>query len=464
MSIYGISTAPFAGTYSSLPYEKAEQNGCQNCLLSLCKKIIELTCTLFKAIFSCCCEQEKNEEDSEEDSLSGILPSPLFRKITPPSTTNPTLAPIVPKPTEQGGVKTSQQPIPNSLPLTPVASSSTPQVLPFAHTVFQMVAGFLEIADMVACEKTCRGWYTFSKMADLNTCWENLSIRAGIPLIDGQNRNRRTDLQALYPITLSGKSISCLGDIVEKTPCVSAKILTLLGRPDPFEMTKTMRENYLLVVVVSKVQRTAYKASFPFFLNEDQILQRGDGMAERGNNLMGTYLESVDGDFTSYVDGKELLIPLSLRNLKTLCSILAKVWRARAPVLEGNLDLNPTIFEQRTACSEKIRVWFMRKRPVRHGRGTSFDAQIKSLNSFGFQSMSFKDRVYANCLFKMKSETYLDGDIPSRFCDTISLNNTTYHSTIYVSRDLHDKEILKFNDLCDTYFDHGVVPCVSAEI
>jgi hypothetical protein len=91
-------------------------------------------------------------------------------------------------------------------------------------------------------------------MTEDSYVWIYMFKKMGIPRVISKNkevpRNYKEDFRVLYPITLSGRQIEGIfGDVIGKIPGIREEVFNELNTPDPFELEKLQRENYVVVVV-----------------------------------------------------------------------------------------------------------------------------------------------------------------------------------------------------------------------
>jgi hypothetical protein len=260
--------------------------------------------------------------------------------------------------------------------------------------IFQCVASYFELRDIPGCSLVCTLWNRF--ISGNAFLWCKFSAERGIPLVEGENRNRKRDFQDLYSMTLSG-SMTCkyLGDLVEKVPLISAVFLEILDAPDPYEPGKMFRQNFLFVVIPSRIRR----------INETELTIDAEG------NLISD-LEKQE---------KTIEVALTSKNLKMLCSYPLN-GKENLPVFHRN---HCAAFEQCAPYTDKISVYFMRKGDI--GRDLLYDVDCchyvgldaredrifqKHLvkDVVGFKVTSLFQRTFANCLMILDSGTCFDVD------------------------------------------------------
>jgi len=121
---------------------------------------------------------------------------------------------------------------------------------PFSDSrTFALCIGSLELRDIGRAARVCKDW---NRAIKSNELWQSLFKREGIPLVkslSGSPRDLRADFKVLYPITISARAISrFFGNIVGQVPDISEKWLMKLNDPDPFERSKTIGENFVLIL------------------------------------------------------------------------------------------------------------------------------------------------------------------------------------------------------------------------
>jgi hypothetical protein len=306
----------------------------------------------------------------------------------------------------------------------------------------------LGLFDIARAAQVCKAWnQSFSDQS----LWKLLFEREGIPLVcsinGGERNNYRDDFKVLYPITISGKIISqFFGKVIEEVPPISEECFNELNQPDPFEKGKSKVENYVLIVMPTKIARTVDKET-PLALDD------------LGNLIVSPKQENE----LNLASKQELEIPFSLRNIKVLCSYPLK-GKENMPVFnEGGSTAE--VFEQCGACPNKINVYFMRRHIVDQSRGEHYADQEELVKAEGFEVTPLRERVLFNFLQILQDGTCPDARNPwtcARSPDTVHYGNDVYQSVVggFTPRDgVH----VRYSH-CFGIKHTGVVPGGSAEV
>jgi hypothetical protein len=298
---------------------------------------------------------------------------------------------------------------------------------------------YLEPSDIAHAARVCKAWNQF-QFSDQNL-WKLLFEREGIPLVSSRNggeRNYRNDFKVLYPITISGKIISqFFGKVIEEVPPISEECFNELKQPDPFEKSKLKVENYVLIVMPTKIART---------IDEETPLILDD---------LGNLIESPD---QNPAQKRELKIPFSLRNINVLCSYPLK-GKENMPVFAG--DSEDEVFKQCAACPNEISVYFMRRYVVDLSRGKSYADQETLVKAEGFKVTPLRERVLFNFLKILQDGTCPDTSYPLtyvRSSDAVHFGN----NQLIVGGFLPRAGVFIIGDDVQDQVCVGVVPGVSA--
>jgi hypothetical protein len=301
----------------------------------------------------------------------------------------------------------------------------------------------LELSDIAHAASVCKGW---NQLFGDQNLWKFLFEREGIPLVSsrsGRERNYRDDFKVLYPMTISSKIISqFFGKVIEKVPPISEERFNELKQPDPFEKSKSKAENYFFIVMPTVIARTVTALAL---------------------NDLGNLIESPEQENEQNpAEKRELKIPLSLQNIKVLCSYPLK-GKENMPVFDENSAAE--VFKQCGACPDKISVYFMRRHVAEQSRGKSYPDQEKLVKEEGFEVTPLRARVLFNSLKILQDGTCPDARNPLTYARSPDIvhygNNAAYHSIVGGFALRAGAHVLF------SYFDSdfvGVVPGGSAEV
>jgi hypothetical protein len=305
--------------------------------------------------------------------------------------------------------------------------------------ILQRVAEFLDPRDALRCELVCKIF--FEVLYQNKEIWAQLSVNAGIPLVDGLNHNRKEDFKILYPITLSASRISrFLGTPVGPIPCISEAAFDMLNKPDPFEEGKLMKDTWVFVVDPAQLKRIA-GPEMPFDVDDKK-------------NLVKVPADQVP-------NGKELVFSCSLKNIKLICDTLKG--RENMPVFEGSYD---EVFDQCAASSDKTSVYFMRRCIVEKSRNLDYTRQEQLVKQYGFGVTPIRIRALFHTIVILESGTCPDTNrlryTYARCPDIVHIGNNGHHVVIGGFAPDSGVRVLYFSD-CDN--DRiGVAPGVPAEV
>ncbi len=306
--------------------------------------------------------------------------------------------------------------------------------------VVQRAADFLEARDIGRCELVCKLWNGACKNQEI---WLGVTVREGIPFVEGQDRDRRADFQVLYPMTISGKRISrLLGEMVGQIPCISEVFFSILNTPDPFEEGKLCKDSFVFVVDPHLIKRTAGVGT-PLDLDAQ-------------GNLIELPADQVQ-------NGKELLIPHSLKNFRMLC----------CHPLEGKQNMpvfihysSDTVFNRCGASSNKVSVYFMRRCVADESRNMTYANQEILVTERGFNITPLRVRALFDAVEILESGTCPDSEKPrytiARCSDIVCFGSDEYHACIGGFAPRSGADVFNSGD-----FNHGrigVVPGVPAEV
>ncbi|MBS0655845.1 MAG: F-box protein [Verrucomicrobia bacterium] len=228
---------------------------------------------------------------------------------------------------------------------------------------------FMDAHSLFTCSSVSKAWN--KAILENRAVWQIASAKEGIPCVKAKDktRNFKKDFKDIYPITIS----ACLSHTFLKIPFytipfINRVFLAILDMADPFEETKTVRDNYLFVVVPPKT---------------------------------------------------------SIKNLKTLCE-------APIDGIFHRTVFNPrsmqSMFDQLEPLSDETQVYLMRKASVAKGlfydmahveRCVLMNRDVERVfqkdvveNVLGFEVMSITARVYANSMCIMNGGTCFDIEDP----------------------------------------------------
>jgi hypothetical protein len=308
--------------------------------------------------------------------------------------------------------------------------------------ILQRVAEFLDLEDVLCCERVC---ITFLKVfcAGQDGLWTQLSLKEGVPLVKGPDRNRRKDFLTLRPITISGAMINrIIGQVWGEIPCISEVAFNKLYAEDPFEKGKSIKDTWVLVVLPAYIKRKAGPQT-PFKLDD------------KGN------LVKVPEDQVQ--NGTELVASLSLENIKMCASYSLKEEEKMCVVCDERSD--PEVFEQCGVSSDRTRVYLMRKYIVNGSRNLAYANQKALVESYGFGVTPICIRAFFDVISIVEFGTCPDVFEPQqsymRSSDRVQIQGRDYYAAMGSFKSDVGLEVCALPDLARPHI--GVAPCIIAD-
>jgi hypothetical protein len=306
--------------------------------------------------------------------------------------------------------------------------------------ILERVGEFLDPRDAGRCELVCTTFFrVFSQDQEM---WTQLSLKEGIPFVAGPNRDRRKDFQTLFPLTLSGARISqIIGKVRGPIPRIREVVFNKLNDPDPFEPNKCMKDTWVFVVVPSGVTRTAGPQTPLDFDNKGNLVEVPEDQVQHG---------------------KELVISLSLKNLKLVCVYSLK----GRENLVFNQGIDNEVFDQCGVSSEDgTRVHLMRRCIVEKSRELCYSDQKKLVEQCGFGITPTRIRALFHAVVILESRTCSDGNNPqlsfARSPDLVRIRNNSHFVCIGGFATHLGMSVFLTTDGHRTI---GVAPCIPADV
>ncbi|MES2199465.1 MAG: hypothetical protein V4489_04790 [Chlamydiota bacterium] len=177
--------------------------------------------------------------------------------------------------------------------------------------------------------------------------WKEASIKEGVPIVQGKNRNHKNDLKILRPITISSKVIGeYLGDVVGDVPLMREDLFTRLKHAqDDFEPEKFQKDTHVVIIDPSKLKITV-SPNRPLKLS-----------------TTGTLVE-VPLEEQENIVPQELTVSFSFKNLKMLATYPLS-GKEHGPVF--NPVSWPEVFNQCDTPPDQNRILIMRREVVEKG-------------------------------------------------------------------------------------------------
>lgn len=283
-----------------------------------------------------------------------------------------------------------------------------------AQDSFGDCMSFLTIEELARACLISKSWRSFIDSPNGQFLWKNVSLREGVPVVEGQDRNYKDEFRFLRPITIGGKAIArYLGEIVGEVPRMRQDhFLELRSSQDSFEPAKFRRDTHVVLVDPAVVKITV-SPNRPLALDES-----------------GTLVE-VLGAKRAMIAPKELTVPFSFNNLKALAKYpLAGI--KNGPVFDSSSEAE--VFNQCNAPSDQNRVLIMRKEVV--ARNTPFTGdhgQKAQVINQRCEVMTVRLRAFYNAIMILKNGTCPDSQNPLtyvRSAEHVSFGTTTYKAGI----------------------------------
>ncbi len=280
--------------------------------------------------------------------------------------------------------------------------------------IFANTARYLEPKEIGRLAQVCRQYYEWGNDSFI---WIKVSEREGVPLVAGEERNRKADFGVLYPVTISARIIGELfGKVIGKVPSISEYWFDKFAQnlPDPYETNKSFRDNFVVLVDPSFIERAVDKET-PLDIDE------------AGN------LREVVPDAAIE---QTLTIPFSLRNMHTLSKYPLK-GKEHFPVFNKN---SWTVgFEYSTAFPNQIGVRIMRRCIIKKTRSENFNKQSALVEQLapnhGFEVESVRRRALFNAVSILTTGECPDGRgehfwTYARGSDTVTIEGRVYRLVV----------------------------------
>ena len=219
---------------------------------------------------------------------------------------------------------------------------------------FLNIINFLGASDIANCCPVSKTWRSAIDGPEGHLgIWKSVSIRDGVPIVEGNRASYKDDFAFLHPITISGRIIGqYLGKVVGEVPHMSAdRFAELSHARDLFEPQKLQRNTHVVLVDPATLKITV-SPSRPLALDDSQTLVEVP-QEEQANMVK-----------------QELTVPFSFKNLKML---------ATYPIVESNYgpvfnpDSHADVFDQCNNPSDQNRLLIMRREVV--GRRMPVDGE-----------------------------------------------------------------------------------------
>lgn len=265
---------------------------------------------------------------------------------------------------------------------------------------FGRCMGLLTIEELSRSCLVSTSWRLFIDTANGQFLWKNASIREGVPVVEGKDRNYKDEFKFLRPITIGGRTIArYLGEIVGEVPRMREdRFLELRDSSDFFEPARFKRETHVVLVDPAALKITT-GLNRPLALDESRTL-----------------VEVPEAERTKIVP-EELTVPFSFKNLKAL---------AKYPLagMENGPVFNQTsvgaVFDQCNAPSNQNGILIMRKEVV--ARNTPFNGDhgqnAQVTNNRSWKVMTVRQRGFYDAIKILETGTCPDSQDPFTYVRT----------------------------------------------
>lgn len=279
----------------------------------------------------------------------------------------------------------------------------------FGHCMALLTTEELSTSCLVS-----KSWRLFIDSADGQFLWKNASIREGVPVVEGKNRDYKDEFRFLRPITIGGRTIArYLGEIVGEVPRMRQdRFLELRDSQDFFEPAKFKRDTHL-VLVDPALLKIITSPKRPLALDKSRTL-----------------VEVPDAERAG-IAPEELTVPFSFNNLK----VLAKYPLAgmeNGPVFDPGSVAE--VFNQCNAPSDQNRILIMRKEVVaRNTRFNGSHGQNAQVTNRRWEVITVRQRGFYDAIKILETGTCPDSRNPStyaRSAERVHLGALDYNAGI----------------------------------
>ncbi|MES2199364.1 MAG: hypothetical protein V4489_04270 [Chlamydiota bacterium] len=273
-----------------------------------------------------------------------------------------------------------------------------------------------------------------------------VSIREGVPMVQGENRDRKDDYMFLRSITISSKVIGrYLGEVVGKVPLMREdRFIQLRYSQDYFEPKNSKRETHIVIVDPSHLKITV-GPNRP--LREDSE---------------GTLTE-VPSKNRSTLPKREITIPFSFKNLKMLADF-PLAGNENGPLFRPNCE--PKVFNQCNTPPDHNKILIMRKEVT--ATYSNFDGkqgQRALVTNRKWEVVTVRQRGFHNIIKILETGTCPDGgtkEIFARGAESFEFSGRIYNPIIGGFKPKIGMGVCMQRDY--ELFNVGVVPGIFAEV
>ncbi|MES2199572.1 MAG: hypothetical protein V4489_05350 [Chlamydiota bacterium] len=279
--------------------------------------------------------------------------------------------------------------------------------------------------------------------------WKEASIREGVPIVQGEDRNYKDDFKFLRPITISSKIIGkYLGEVVGEVPLIRKAVFDRLKcEKDSFEVGKFQRDTHVVIVDPAKLKIT---------ISPDRPLELDE---------TGTLIELPVKE-RAWIVNAELTVPFSFKNLRMLANYpLEKI--GMGPVFnKGVENFGCEVFERCDTPPDQNRILIMRREVF--GSDMLFNAkqhQRALVTNRGWKVVTVRQRGFYDVIMILKTGTCPDGAGPltyARSAESVRCKGLDHKAAVGGFSSKTGLSV-HYDNLVWAYGHVGVVPGVSAE-
>lgn len=263
----------------------------------------------------------------------------------------------------------------------PVPPIAVPPIARLNNDCLMHTISFLGLSDIATCCTVRKNWkIVIDGPVGQQMIWKQVSIREGIPIVQGENRNYKNDFKFLRPITISGRIISkYLGEIVGDIPLMREDRFTELRYDfDPFQPIKKRKATFVVLVDPSKIRITVCRER-PLALDDS-----GETLVEIPERQRDAIVE------------EELTVPFSFKNLKMLATY------PLAGMVHGCVfrpNSYKEVFDQCNRPSDQNRILIMRRQAVKMNRSFGdTEGQKEEVSRQGLDIVTVRERAFFDAI------------------------------------------------------------------
>ncbi|MES2199115.1 MAG: F-box protein, partial [Chlamydiota bacterium] len=280
---------------------------------------------------------------------------------------------------------------------------------------FLLCISFLETtSDLGSSCRVSKVWKKLIDSPQAQVFWKEASIREGVPMVQGENRDHKDDFRFLRSITISKKVIGkYLGEVVGDVPLMSEDLfIRLKTEKDSFEPKKSQRKTHVVIIDPSALKITV-SPNRPLDTDATGILV------------------AVPFAKRTKIVPKELTVPFTLRNIKMLATY-PLAGKENGPVFDSNSW--PEVFNLCNIPPDRNKILIMRRKVVAKN---SFFYGNTGQNAFvtkrTWKVVSIRQRGFYDAIEILKTGKCPDGRNPrthARSAQRVRWNGRYYNAEI----------------------------------